>query len=418
MKRFSFIPIAALFLGSALSGGCSDSDSTPDSKQPDKPEKFELKERQDINLDSRQKAGVELQNDFAFKFFNADAEEGNSIVSPISLTTCLSMVANGASDVVKEEIVNTLLPAGASLTDLNTLNKYLTEELSEADNSSTLILSNSVWCHNTYTLSGGFTNALADSYKATAFSLDIHTKAAAEKINNWVNTSTNGLIPKIYDTAPEGDLSIINTMYFKGEWCTPFDAALTKSDNFTNADGSKTSLPFMTSELRLRDMVRTSDYTIVRLPYGNQAFSCYLLLPAENTSATLGASDWNALKNKMKEEEVIIILPKFEMEHTVEKMNEKVAKAGVKTLFTDSDALMNTTVPSISGAVAMRHKTAFKVSEQGAEGAGMTESILLTFDPNSGGTVPTEVKFDRPFKFIIEEQSTGAIILMGYVTKL
>ncbi|MDE5875545.1 MAG: hypothetical protein K2H15_07845, partial [Muribaculaceae bacterium] len=151
MKRFSFIPIAGLLLGSMLAGGCSDADSTSDIDPNKKPEKFETKERQDINLDSRQKAGVALQNDFAFKFFNADAEEGNSIVSPISLTTCLSMVANGASDVVKEEIVNTLLPAGASLTDLNTLNKYLTEELSEADNSSTLILSNSVWCHNTYT---------------------------------------------------------------------------------------------------------------------------------------------------------------------------------------------------------------------------------------------------------------------------
>ncbi|MDE6299426.1 MAG: hypothetical protein K2M10_07265, partial [Muribaculaceae bacterium] len=359
----------------------------------------------------------ELQNDFAFKFFNADAEEGNSIVSPISLTTCLSMVANGASDVVKEEIVSTLLPAGGSLTDLNALNKYLAEELSEVDNSSILLLSNSIWCHKTYTLSKAFSNTLTNSYKASSASLDMHNKAAADRINDWVKKTTNGLIPKIYDTAPESDLLIINTMYFKGEWCTPFVTKLTKNDTFTNGDGSTVSIPFMTSEYLMRDVAATKEYTVVRIPYGNKAFSCYLLLTAEGTSSELDAAGWKALKERMSEKDLIVILPKFEIEHNVKKMEEKMRKAGVSKLFTDADALMNTTLPSINGTIAMRHKTAFKVSEQGAEGAGLTEDFLVSFD---GETVPIskEVKFDRPFKFIIEEQSTGAIILMGSVTKL
>lgn len=417
MKRFSFIPVAGLLLGSMMAVGCSDSDSTSDIDPNKKPEKFELKERQDINLDSRQKAGVTLQNDFAFKFFNADAEEGNSIVSPISLTTCLSMMANGASDAVKEEIVNTLLPAGGALTDLNALNKYLAEELSEADNSSTLLLSNSVWCHKTYTIAGAFANALSDSYKASTASLDMLSKSAADRINDWVNRTTNGLIPKVYESAPGSDISIINTMYFKGEWCTPFKAALTKNGTFTNADGSTVSIPFMTSEYLLRDVATTEEYTVVRIPYGNKAFSCYLLLPAEGTSSKLDAAGWKAIKERMSEKDLTVILPKFEMEHSVDKMEEKMKKAGVKRLFEESDALINATLPAIKGDVCMRHKTAFKVSEQGAEGAGFTEDFLLTCDIETV-TIPKEVKFDRPFKFIIEEQSTGAIILLGNVNKL
>ncbi|MDE5960422.1 MAG: hypothetical protein K2H08_01710, partial [Duncaniella sp.] len=113
----------ALFLASALmfSACSSDSDAADN-------------ERKDIVLDGNEIEIVNTQNSTAFdmlRYFDANSEQANFMVSPLSGQFSLSMLANGAQGTTLDELSKVL--GGNSVGELNALNKRLLFELPNAD---------------------------------------------------------------------------------------------------------------------------------------------------------------------------------------------------------------------------------------------------------------------------------------------
>lgn len=176
---------------------------------------------------------------------------------------------------------------------------------------------------------------------------------------------------------------------------------------------------FMNSIYTQRLVDINSEYTVAQLNYGNKAFSLYAILPAEGTTLTLEAEKWIGMKEGMSKMDVNIALPKFEVEYTVAELENKMTQVGMKELFTSGEAFINTVTPKIGGSmVKICHKTVFKVNEKGAEGAGITEMGALTFGGEENITKTPTIVFNRPFIYIVEEQSTGAILFIGAVRNL
>jgi serpin B len=65
----------------------------------------------------------------------------------------------------------------------------------------------------------------------------------------------------------------------------------------------------------------------------------------------------------------------------------------------------------------VNQKTALVLNEQGTQAAAVTEIQLVA---TSGGDEPQPVyfKLNRPFAFLIKENSTGAILFAGAINKL
>lgn len=64
--------------------------------------------------------------------------------------------------------------------------------------------------------------------------------------NAWVESYTNGKIKKLIDEnmiQPDTIMVLLNALYFKGLWKNPY--TYTREDDFTNVDGSKTRVTFM-----------------------------------------------------------------------------------------------------------------------------------------------------------------------------
>ena len=423
MNRFSFYMAISILATGGMFAGCSNDDEAPYPSPTPQPEEepFVLKQRQDIVLNSLQKDGLIAQNDFAFRLFNIDvaSTDKNSLLSPLSITQCISMAANGASEEVRDEIVGNFLPNGGSLDELNALNKYLVESLVDVDNSSILTLANSVWVDNKYNLLTQFSESVQEYYNAESDVLDMYSRQATNRINEWVSSTTNGLIPELFQSAPASDLTLINTMYFNGAWWDPFEKENTEKGIFNNENGNSQEVEFMHKN-NIFKIAITSDYSALCLPYGNEAYSFYALLPAEGQSLDLTQEKWETIKKDMQSSRVVISMPKFETEYNVDDLHSKLEKIGMGSLFNTSGALRNTVTPNISdGTVDMVHKTVFKVNEIGAEGAGLTAVIWVTADL-SGTTPPPppEIILNRPFIYIVEEQSTGAILFIGAVRNL
>ena len=421
MNRFSFfVAFGMLAVGSVLTG-CSNDDVAPEPNPTPKPaeEPFVLKERKDIALNATQKEGIVMQNDFAFRLFGVDNKNNtsNSLISPLSLTMCLSMAANGASEEVRDEIVNNFLSNGGSLDELNTLNQYLAEALVDVDNSSTLTLANSAWVDKDYKILSPFADSIKGFYNAESSELDFSSPKAVDKINGWVSETTNGLIPTIFDfLSSDTKFLLINTMYFNGKWFSPFMKELTNKSVFNNEDGNAVEVEFM-NQIGWLDYVITSDYSVAQLPYGNRAFSFYAVLPAEGQSLELTSEKWSNLKKEMDGGKVVISMPKFETRYEVKDIEEKMENVGISKLFNTPGALVNTVSPEFpTGKVKMIHKTVFKVDESGAEGAGLTGiGLVETASGEEVSSKTPEIILNRPFIYIVEEQSTGAILFIGAV---
>ncbi|MDE5886320.1 MAG: serpin family protein [Muribaculaceae bacterium] len=424
MNRFTFRFLLGITVFAGLMTGCSNDDETIYPKPTPKPveEPFVLKDRQDIALNSTQKEGIAMQNDFAFRLFNEDmtSTDNNSLISPLSITQCLSMAANGASEEVRNEIVDNLLPGGGSLEELNSLNKYLVESLVDVDNSSILTLANSAWVDKNFKILSPFAENIKEYYNAESSALDFSASNAVNKINEWVDKSTNGLIPTLFQAIPQDYVFIlINAMYFNGAWFEPFEKNNTEKAVFHNEDGKAVEVEFMNNNSRFSYII-SSAYSAVQLPYGNKAFSFYAVMPTEGQSFDMTEEKWNTIKAEMNSGDLVISMPKFETQYDVSEISEKMKTAGIAKLFNTSGALRNTVSPPLPESyVKMIHKTVFKVDEIGAEGAGLTGLGMEFLGPDGGETPKTpEIILNRPFIYIVEEQSTGAILFIGAVRNL
>jgi serpin B len=207
---------------------------------------------------------------------------------------------------------------------------------------------------------------------------------------------------------------LLNAIYFKGIWTTRFDPSLTAKMPFTYEDGSTKQVDMMQQEAKFN---YTEDQTLqlVQLPYGNQAFSMMVLLPKEGkrlqdvVSATRQSDYWSGLKSGLHEAEVDLFLPKFKTEYS-KYLNDVLTKMGMGIAFTDA-ADFSGMSDSSTRISLVKQDTYISTDESGTEAAAVTTvGMEIT-------SLPQQVVFraDKPFIYLIQENSTGAILFMGAV---
>ena len=100
-------------------------------------------------------------------------------------------------------------------------------------------------------------------------------------INNWCNTHTDGMIPKILDSLdPYAAMYLLNAVFFKASWTDKFDPNNTRNRIFTKQDG--TILEHKMMHVAIKAAYGSNNLCkMLRLPYGNGSYSMYVLLPHE-----------------------------------------------------------------------------------------------------------------------------------------
>lgn len=419
------VSILALTIFSACTGDdCENGiEPTPVNEPDEKP--VQILPAEPISLSIEGQNGVNMQNDFAISIFKdvvADSDGENSLLSPLSLTTCVSMLANGASDEAAVEIIENLMGGGLTLERFNQNNEFLMNELSTVDPSSTFLMANSAWLNKTFSFLPSFEDNVKKFYNAKTAVLDMYSTDARDIINEWTYNTTKGLIPKLFDNAPSAKFVLANSIYFNGGWVVEFNENDTKEKAFTNIDGSISEVQTMRMEDYSFNFRIDNELSAVCLPYGNHAFNFYAFMPNENTDFisfvnSIDFEKMNRIINSMKQDYVYIDLPKFDVSTENDHLEKLLKLHGIKKVFSDKNAISKLADKTFTGDMECFQKTAFKISESGAEGASVT--AMISIEMGEGGFAPTpEIKLNRPFLYVVAEKSTGAIIFIGSVVKL
>lgn len=408
MKTYKFLIVAAGLLFGACSNDSDDMGSN---------------ERKEIELSRAESGIVSMQNGTAFsmlEYFNENSEADNFMVSPLSMQFALGMLANGADGNTLAELEKAL--GEGSLSELNSLNSKLLTELPKADKRTTVELANSIWLDRSFNIYPDYSKSLTDFYRAESRSVDLPTTEAMNEINRWASAKTKGLVPQLLQQPLPSDavVALINALYFKGEWEDAFKPNLTTKQEFTNCDGTTSFVETMRRDDANLKYLHTDKYELASLNYGNKTYSMTILLPARDSSLDealemLDSNAWREYKGQPYEKKCNVRLPKFNIKTRFD-LIPYLRYMGINDAFDPLDADFSLLSDKSIFINMVEQVTNIMVDEKGTEAAAVT--IV-------GGcmTAVPEVKtvdffVDRPFAFIIDEQSTGAILFMGRVNRL
>ncbi len=383
-----------------------------------------------IELSSGEQAITECQTEFSFKFFKEalkkDERESrhNTVVSPLSAYLCLSMLSNGASPEARAEMLEVLAPGFVDLTQLNDFNKKLLNGLVSIDNSTKLSFANSFWFDKKISVNKDFKSVLKNYYNAPSENIDFSSGSFRNRINSWLSDATKGMLKEAIPNYVKPQCYFIaNSLYFKGQWLFEFNESGSRESFFRNWDGSNSKVMMMRQGPEQFDYVEGEGVKVLKIMYGNTAYSIQIILPDNNVTMKrfvegIDQEKWKQLKDNYSQEWVYLELPRFEMNGDYD-IADLLQAMGLDKVFRGG-ALSNMS-SDIPGSVipVARQSIVLSVSESGTKAAVETSvSGGVTAPPPSTFENPYKFIVDRPFLFVIEEKSTGAILFMGKVDSL
>ena len=371
-----------------------------------------------IDLSTKAGVYVEKGNDFAIEFtdrINA-AEKKDYIVSPLSMQFLLGMILNGAQGATADEICDVLGYGAGEIEDVNQFCKSLLEQLPKLDKKTTINLANAIFVDDGWPLKDSYVSSVGKTYSARIANLDFSKgEASAKVINRWCSDQTNGMIKKVIEqTDPDMLCYLLNALYFKSQWTEKFNKSNTADETFTDEAGNK-SIVKMMKQNKSFSYQHNDVFKIVRMRYGNGAFSMVALLPQEGCKiddalAELKDIGWEETMRSMVNCSVDLWLPRFETKYHID-LNDILSDMGMPTSFTDSADFKAMSDYALKLSF-VQQDAVIKVDEEGTEAAAISMAGMMKETAAEPGE---RVVFhaDHPFLYFITESSTGAILFAG-----
>ncbi len=237
-----------------------------------------------------------------------------------------------------------------------------------------------------------------------------------EDINGWVRQATAGRIPTLLDRLAEDTPMVLATaLLFKDDWSFPFETSQTRPAPFTNATGLAAEVEMMQREDRMLAVRDGSDGTIgVSLGYRN-GYNLLLLLPPAGTPVAALLTPEGTLADPAFMDgstygrmSALLVLPRVQLTQRLELTGPDAAMPDLIAGPLDLSRLLKGGPWPPGRAV---HAVSLSWDEKGTELAaataiaasrGMSEDVR-------------EIRFDRPFLFLLRDGATGLILAAGRV---
>ncbi|GMH39145.1 hypothetical protein BSKO_07043 [Bryopsis sp. KO-2023] len=339
--------------------------------------------------------------------------KSNVVASPLSISLVFSLLYDGAvpGSRTKSEIGRSLYYESDACHGV-LLRASVNELTSKPGSQNELAVASKIFIDKDVDTKAAFSNR--QSIETVDFSNRAQT---AQSINSFVTKATNGVITEIVEESSinESDImSIVNALYFKGQWENKFDPALTREDTFTMGTGTKKTVPFMQQDGEFY-FARTASGAYLEMPYIGGRYVMNLFKPTtsgdlENFLKTLDFKEWKKALASARKSDVMVRLPKFEIEasYALHEIFPSM-KRGMKRIFTpDAELELITSKGAFVGSAI--HKAKIIVNEEGTEAAAVTETRVQPL------SAPPSFIGDEPFVyFITDTYNSNVILFMGTV---
>ena len=339
----------------------------------------------------------------------------NFTVSPLSFKAALALAALGTEGKTLDELL-----AALGYTDVSQVEAWYQTVLDGVDafddyfsggrilerGDAAYQVVNAVWSNED--LPGEFREA----YTAQAqekLRAQVRSAAAeklADDINAWVNEQTNGLIPAIISDASDASAVLVNALYLKAGWETPFQKI--GEDDFTTPEGETVAKEYMrvTGKFHYYEDAQTQ---LVVIPLQGGMYMLFVLGDDTDLAAKL------AKANVAKAE---VTVPMFDVETSLDQgeLSNYLRSMGCTAMFTD-DAEFDPmfTEPLYVNDIIQKAKV--HIDEEGLEAAAATAITLY----GATATQPEEPKIfraDHAFTFyVLNDIEAPELLFWGQIVR-
>jgi serpin B len=220
-------------------------------------------------------------------------------------------------------------------------------------------------------------------------------------------------------------LILTNAIYFKADWMNQFKAESTNLQDFHLNASQAIPVSMMHQSL---SGTAIEDYygkaQVLEMPYVDREVSMFIFLPPQGGMADLEGqmngdklNAWFASRTPSAAgvTQVVLALPKFKYE-TSYSLVDTLRKMGMNTPFDKTADFSGIDGEKDLVISDVLHKAFVAVDETGTEAAAAT-AVIIKLKSNFSMMPPPTVPFivDRPFLFILYENTAGAVLFMGKV---
>ena len=371
---------------------------------------------------------VNETNEFDYKMIRMVNSEykDNYMISPLSIAYALSILNEGAKDNTKVQI-DKVLNNYKLVKNVNVKNR--------------ISLANGLFIRNIYKndISNNYINTLKNNYFSDILFDEFNTPKV---LNDWVNDKTYKMIPKVTDSlSKDFVLAIANAIAIDVEWKHKFECLNTKRADFTKKDNTKMDASMMHSYNDVAYLENKNakgiikDYAIYDKETGNivheenentVSLQYIAILPNASIDEYINKLDKIELNNLINTKkyadsnlDINLSLPKYTYDFDYETFKNALIKMGITDVFDENssnlrnmlndDSILNLYVDKAI------HKSHIELSENGTKAAAVTAFIV-----NKASSIPMHketinIKFDRPFIYLIKEKNSDNIWFFGTV---
>ena len=405
IKLIALVMCAAMLTGCAASGGVKNLTDGVNAADVTLPEVTDYTMIGDLGAGLMQYAAAQ--------------EAENPVLSPLSAYLCLAMLMPGANENTKAEFEKIL---GADWDYVSALAADIAAQLEKTGGSTKLDLANSIWTDDDKAvIEEEWLKTVKAYFGPDIYSADLPSNEALKAINKWVNDKTNGMIPKLHDDNYDKDtiMVLLNALYMKADWAHKFEGQDTYDREFTKADGSTVTVPFMNMFEAYESYIKTEDAEGIMLPYDDGRLAFIALKPDDGdarkyAAGLTGEKLKEAIAAAKADTFVTVNMPKFDTEYSVY-LTDALKAMGMTDAFDPDLADLSGAGRGVDGPLYISYvfqKVKVDVNEEGTEAAAVTE-IATAEGCALPADEPIVLTFDKPFVYAIVDTETGVPLFAG-----
>ena len=374
------------------------------------------------------------------RVLNQKISKENYIVSPLGIVNNLSVLYIGSTGETKQQIAKLLATSNGSIKFLNQQKRQMDilKKAAEKDKITfeyaNLLLTDSTYCKLKKSFEKNINNSDFCKLEAVKYK---NSASTINRINEWCQERTHGHIKTIVtpeDIKSKSFLGIIdepfftllNAIYFKGDWSIKFDENTNNKFPFYYKSGVPGKMIYMmeqnNSEL---EYAESKNIKILKMYFKGNDFSVLVVLPKKIMSAKkllkkITPEEIKKTSSYLFPHSVNVKMPKFKIKNKIN------IKSAIKDLgFTDmknfGSMFKRTALAQIVYLDKIKQKNYFAVDEKGAEATSVTYTQGFSVGCAAGmpSLPPIEFTMDRPFLFFLqhEDNKSGTVLFAGCYAK-
>ena len=360
---------------------------------------------------------VQAARDFSLDMYLSFDNEDNTVFSPISIATLLSMVEEGSKANTKVQLDNVLHYDGSFVVK-EEMKKMLLNTAIRDQNDTTVEIAQSVWGG---TNKEDYLKLLEEYYFAEMIKANVTDPSTAKLLAEWVNDKTYNFLKVTPDDMlglidPNTALILLNAVYLESKWDIKFPSEKNHQKPFYGLQ--EQTVTYMSSESEsVQPYVVGDNYVMSSIPF-KCGIRMNIILPNKdvdykaffkNRNNMKALLDFTNTNNEDLEEKVRFNIPKFTFKNNFS-LTDNLMSLGATDMFGNADISGMIGRPGEYCIGNVVHGAGIQIDNNGVKAAAYTGANATT---KAGSPAPIRYfNVYNPFAYTITDRN-GLPLFMG-----